>query len=71
MTQLDFSDNDHYLEMSSQKVAGEQRRDFQEGATQIFIIWDIALNQIVSDLDKLRGSEWPDWSLSSSIFARY
>lgn len=67
---MDFSDDDFFLQMCSQKVTPDHIRDFKEGE-DIFVVWDISQNQIVSDFDLLKKVDWPFWSMSSSINARY
>lgn len=70
VVQMDFSEDDFFLEMTSQKVLPEHIRDYQEGE-DLFVVWDIQQNQIVSDYDILKKTEWPGWSLSNSINARF
>jgi len=42
-----------------------------DSAEDIFVVWDIAQNQFVSNYDMFRNTAWPDWSLSSTVNARY
>jgi hypothetical protein len=35
------------------------------------VVWDIPGNKIEQDMDLFHKIHWPDWSLSSSINARY
>jgi len=70
VSQMDFSDNDNFLQLGSQKVTPDHIKDYQEGE-DIFVVWDILLKQIISDYEKLKGVEWPNWSLSNAINARY
>ena len=37
----------------------------------IFVVWDIQKNQFVGSYDEFKNTAWPDWSLSSTINARY
>ena len=70
VTQMDFSEDDFFLEMCSQKVVPDHIRDYSEGE-DIFVVWDISQNQLVSDYDMLKKTEWVGWSLSNAINARY
>ena len=45
-------------------------RDLTEN-DDIFVVWDISQNQIVTDYDLLKKSNWPGWSMASAINARY
>ena len=67
---MDFSDDDKYLEMCSQMTDKDNNIQLDSNE-DIFVVWDIAMKRLVSDYDKLRFTSWPDWSLSSSLNARY
>ena len=42
-----------------------------DSTEDIFIVWDIKEARILQDYDLLNKAIWPDWSLASSINARY
>jgi WD40 repeat protein len=70
ITKMDFSEDDRYLETCAQVV--DQDNNIQlEAQEDIYIVWDISIGKFVQDLESLRYAEWPDWSLSSSLNARY
>lgn len=37
----------------------------------VFVVWDIVNNTMITDYEKLRNVKWPDWSMAPSINARF
>ena len=42
-----------------------------ESHEDIFVVWDIKEVKLIQDFEQFKFTQWPDWSLSSSINARY
>ena len=77
---MDFSDCDKYIEMASQLIDRDNNIVYdqeaegisdKEAQDDIFVVWDITNSKIVTDYELFKNSSWPDWSLSSSVNARY
>ncbi len=66
-TSIDFSEDSSYVLLSSQKISDSFVKD---GSDTIFIIWDIANNQIVIDQDLLLKIKFPSITLSNAVFAK-
>jgi len=66
-TSIDFSEDSSYVLLSSQKISDSFVKD---GSETIFIIWDIANNQIVIDQDLLLKIKFPSITLSNAVFAK-
>lgn len=50
---MDFSYNDNFLELTSQKVTADSIRDYDEGE-DIFLVWDIVMKRPSTE-DKIKG----------------
>jgi hypothetical protein len=70
VSQMDFSDDDLFLQMVSMKINEDNVRDF-EGGEDIFAVWDIENNELVNDYDQLKKSDWISWTISNAIYARF
>ena len=70
VTKMDFSLNDRYIEMCSQ-VVDKDNNIAHQFDDDIFVVWDIHNSRIEQDMEVFHKTLWPDWSLSSSINARY
>ena len=69
---MDFSEDDMYLEMSSQKVLPDLIRDYITADVETgYTVWDIGHNSMVTDFEVLKKIEWSGWTLSNSIYARF
>lgn len=70
VSQMDFSDDDLFLQMCSMKIDEENVRNF-EGGEDIFAVWDIENNELVNDYNQLKKSDWVSWTISNAIYARF
>jgi len=73
VTLLDFSSDDIFLQMCCRKISPhDNTRDFSEKEC-FYFVWDTVMGQIVNDISELQEKElqWPNWSMSNSVFARY
>lgn len=70
VTQMDFTDDDNFLQMCSMKIDQEHVRDY-EGGEDIFAVWDIQDNELVNDYDSIKKSEWSSWTISNAIYSRF
>lgn len=70
VAQMDFSDDDLFLQMCSMKIDQEHVRDYG-GGEDIFAVWDIDNNELVNDYDTLKKSDWITWTVSNAIYARF
>jgi uncharacterized protein with WD repeat len=70
---MDFSDCDNYLEMCVQKVNHECVIDHKNYSAQedIFVIWDIRNNRMVSNFESIANTKWPEWTMAPAINARF
>lgn len=79
VTSMDFSEDDNYLQMCVQRVNAEGVRyrnkvapaDDNSAVRDIVIVWSMQQNAIVSDLEQIRQTSWPDWSMAPTINARF
>ena len=72
VTQLDFSEDDMFLEMCSQKLGPDQIREYAQNEAEFgYSVWDIQHNQMVSDYEILKKLDWSGWCLSNGIYARF
>ena len=78
VTCFDFSEDDHYLQMCVQRVNSEGVRyqnrvvtaDDANAVRDIIIVWDMQKGLIVNDLEAMKSTSWPDWSMAPTINAR-
>jgi len=71
VTKMDFSDDDRYVEMCSQVVDKDNNVHMEQFHEDIFVVWHIPSGEFEQDMEEFHRTIWPDWSLSSSINARY
>jgi hypothetical protein len=67
---MDFTDDDQFLQMCSMRIDQEHVRDYS-GGEDIFAIWDIENNELVSEYDALKKSNWVTWTISNAIYSRF
>lgn len=65
---MDFSDNDHFLQLSFQLV---DRDNNILDAEDVFVVWDMFDPRFVYDLEETKDVYWPTWSLPSALNCRY
>ena len=70
VAQMDFSEDDLFIQMCSMRIDHEHVRDYA-GGEDIFAVWDIDNNELVNDYDQLKKSEWFSWTISNAIYARF
>ena len=70
VAQMDFSEDDYFLQMCSMRIDQEHVRDYV-GGEDIFAVWDIDNNELVNDYDQLKKSEWVSWTVSNAIYSRF
>ena len=73
VSQMDFSDDDLFLQLCSMKIDEDNVRNFDggEGGDDIFAVWDIENNELVNDYNQLKKSEWISWTISNAINSRF
>lgn len=50
----------------------DQVRDYSSKDSEFgYNVWDIVRNQMLTDFESLKKVDWPGWSLSNSIYARF
>ena len=70
VTSLDFTEDDNYLQMCSMRVDKDHVKDFSAG-DDIFVVWDIAKNELLIDTDVLSKAKWASWTLANAVNARF
>jgi antirestriction protein len=70
VSQMDFSNDDLFLQMCSMKIDQEHVRNYV-GGEDIFAVWDIENNELVNDYDQLKRSDWVSWTVSNAIYSRF
>ena len=46
-------------------------QDTYQSEHNVFVVWDILQNTMVTNFEALKNAKWPDWSMAASINARY
>ena len=54
--------------MCSMRVDKDHVRDFTT-QDDIFVVWDIAKNELLIDTDSLSKSKWASWTLANAVYA--
>ena len=56
--------------MCSMRVDKDHVKDFSS-SDDIFVVWDIAKNELLIDTDVLSKSKWASWTLANAVNARF
>jgi len=56
--------------MCSMRVDKDHVKDFSAG-DDIFVVWDIAKNELLIDTDVLSKAKWASWTLANAVNARF
>ena len=67
---MDFSKCDRFFQFCALMV-DQDNNVMLESLDDIFLVWDIHQGGLIYNYDLLEHVEWPNWSLSSSVNARY
>ena len=61
------------MQMCVQKINGEGVLDTNtyNQEDNIFVIWNIKDNTMVTDFDQLSTTKWPDWSMAPALNCRF
>jgi hypothetical protein len=54
--------------MVSMRVDKDHVKDFSAG-DDIFVVWDIAKNELLIDTDNLTKAKWSSWTLANAVNA--
>jgi uncharacterized protein with WD repeat len=70
---MDFSEDDTFMQMSVQKINAEVVMDVgaYQQADDIYVVWNIQTNQMVTNFELLKNVQWPDWSVAPAVNARF
>ena len=70
---MDFSEDDTFMQMSVQKINAEVVMDIgaYQQADDIYVVWNIQMNQMVTNFELLKNAQWPDWSVAPAVNARF
>lgn len=70
---MDFSEDDTFMQMSVQKINAEVVMDIgaYQQADDIYVVWNIQTNQMVTNFELLKNAQWPDWSVAPAVNARF